>query len=431
MAARTICIPEGTTGRVKLDLGTTQDALSNSLNTYTITLGTAVAADISNMALTGTPTVSGAELYVDIVVPTNAPTAGDRTFTIVISAFGGAITQTWNGTIKDRYIATQTVNVTASSGSVNEGQTVTFSCEATNVNTGDTLPYTISGISSADIGGESLTGSFTFPAETCSATSIAQKTFTITADATTETVETMTLTMDSSGGVPAGNPNLQASVTINDTSQDPTPVYTLTGNDVTEGGTITFNFTATNTTIPDGTSISYTITSSDSRYTGATSGSFTTTSNAGSFTGTTTGNNLDDGTGTVTANITTVPYNTASTSVSILDDDPADYNNFITVPLSWQALYNTNDNQLVSCTPHRYIKLHQGDTGTGTEVPTAVSVTKGSPSTLTITATQLVDLTANQGGYSAKLLTAFNNCAAGDPITGTQTDAIGYDITSS
>jgi hypothetical protein len=86
---------------------------------------------------------------------------------------------------------------------------------------------------------------------------------------------------------------------------------------------------------------------------------------------------------------------------------------------------------LVSCTPHRYIKLHQGDTGTGTEVPTAVSVTKGSPSTLTITATQLVDLTANQGGYSAKLLTAFNNCAAGDPITGTQTDAIGYDITSS
>ena len=426
MAARTICIPEGNTGRVKLDLGTTQDALSNSLNTYTITLGTAVAADISNMALTGTPTVNGAELYVDIVVPTNAPTSGDRTFTIVISAFGGAITQTWNGTIKDRYIATQTVNVTASSSSVNEGQTVTFSCEATNVNEGDTLPYTISGINSADIGGESLTGSFTFPADTCSATSIAQKTFNITADASTEGTETMTLTMDSSGGVPAGNPNLQASVTINDTSPTPSPSYSLSGTDVTEGGTITWTFTATNTTIPDGTTINYTVSSSDSRFTGATSGSFTTTSNSGTFTSTTADNNVDEGTGTVTANITTVPYNTASASASIFDDDPADYNKLVSVPLAWKATYNQNDNECTALTPNAYIQVIDGN-GSGVQVPTAVSVTKGSPSTVTITSTQWVDNTANQGGYKADVITSFNSIATASPVTGTTTSLIGYD----
>jgi len=417
--ARSFCIPEGTTGRVKLDMGTTQDALSNSLNTYTITLGTAVAADINNLALTGTPTVSGDELYVDITCPAIVGGTTDKTFDIVISAFGGAITETWNVTIKNRYLATQTRSLTASASAVDEGNSITFNLEASNVNTGDTFAYTITGVSSADIGGASLTGNFTMPGEQCSGTLTAAQTFNITADASTEGTETMTMTLDATSE--------NVSVTVNDTSPTPSPAYSLTGTDVTEGGTITWTFTATNTTIADGTTINYSVSSSDSRFTGATSGSFTTTSNTGTFTSTTADNNVDEGTGTVTANITTAPYTSASGSASIFDDDPADYNKFVSVPLSWRATYNQNDNEMTSLVPEAYIKVIDGG-GSGVQVPTAVSVTKGSPSTVTITATQWVDNTANQGGYKADVITSFNSVATASPVTGTTTSLIGYNI---
>ena len=418
--ARSFCIPEGTTGRVKLDLGTTQDALSNALNTYTITLGSAVAADINNLALTGTPTASGDELYVDITCPAIVGGSSDKTFDIVISAFGGAITETWNVTIKNRYLTTQTRSLTRSASAVDEGNSVTFNLEASNVNTGDTFAYTITGVSSADIGGASLTGNFTMPGEACSGTLTAAQTFSITADASTEGTETMTMTLDGTGET--------ASVTVNDTSPTPAPAYSLTGTSVTEGGTITWTFTATNTTIADGTTINYAVSSSDSRFTGATSGSFTTTSNSGTFTSTTSGNTVDEGTGTVTANITTSPYNSASGTASIFDDDPADYNKFISVPLSWKATYNQNDNEMTSLTPEAYIKVIDGN-GSGLQVPTAVSVTKGSPSTVTITATAYVDTTANQGGYKASLITAFNSVATASPVTGSSvSDVIGYNI---
>ena len=98
---------------------------------------------------------------------------------------------------------------------VNEGNSCTISLEVRNLENanGQTIPYTITGISSADIGGASLTGAFTLDAVGDSSV-----TFNIAADATTEGTETLTLTLDS---ITMGGNAVSTSVTINDTSLDP------------------------------------------------------------------------------------------------------------------------------------------------------------------------------------------------------------------
>jgi hypothetical protein len=133
--------------------------------------------------------------------------------------------------------------LTRSVASVNEGETVTFFMNTVSVANGTTVPYTITGISTSDIGGASLTGNFTINNGTASAT------FSITADASTEGVETMVMT----------SANQTVSVTINDTSTTP-PTYTLSRAqaNVNEGGQIQFSMVTTN--VPNGTLVPYTIT---------------------------------------------------------------------------------------------------------------------------------------------------------------------------
>ncbi len=99
-------------------------------------------------------------------------------------------------------LPTPTYALTSSVASVDEGGSVTFTMTTTNVANGTTVPYTITGISTEDIGGVSLTGNFTINSNTGSVT------LNITADSTTEGVETLTMTSASQ----------TASVTINDTS---------------------------------------------------------------------------------------------------------------------------------------------------------------------------------------------------------------------
>lgn len=88
---------------------------------------------------------------------------------------------------------------------VNEGRSFTITLETDNVTSGTSVPYTITGISSADIGGASLSGNFTVDAA-----GDAFQTFNVTADGATEGAETFTLTLDGK--------NISTSVTINDTS---------------------------------------------------------------------------------------------------------------------------------------------------------------------------------------------------------------------
>ena len=89
--------------------------------------------------------------------------------------------------------------------SVNEGRSFTITLETDNVASGSTIPYTITGVDSADINGASLTGNFTVDAA-----GDAFLTFNVSADGSTEGTETFTLTLDGKG--------ISTSVTINDTS---------------------------------------------------------------------------------------------------------------------------------------------------------------------------------------------------------------------
>ena len=100
--------------------------------------------------------------------------------------------------------------ITSDSSAVNEGNTVYFSLNTTNVKAGTTFAYTLSGVNAADVAGGQLTGIATTDASGKAIIAV-----TLLADNLTEGVETLTLNA-------AGK---TASVTVNDTSVSaPLPV---------------------------------------------------------------------------------------------------------------------------------------------------------------------------------------------------------------
>jgi plastocyanin len=129
------------------------------------------------------------------------------------------------------------------------GQTVTVELVTSNVLAGTVLPYTISGIQSADIGGLNLTGTFIV-----GTTDILS--FPITVDLATEGQEVMTVKLD--------NNQATTSIVIQDTSTTPAISYGLTTSAATvdEGGTFTITLTSEN--VASGTLVGYTITGVDS-----------------------------------------------------------------------------------------------------------------------------------------------------------------------
>lgn len=101
--------------------------------------------------------------------------------------------------------------------SVNEGNSVAFTLQATNIEDETSIGYTISGVSTADITPATLSGSFTVSSET------ATRTITLNEDYTTEGTEYLTLTLN--------DYPLSKAVTIGDTSLTPEGqvLYTSTG----------------------------------------------------------------------------------------------------------------------------------------------------------------------------------------------------------
>ncbi|NBY27007.1 MAG: hypothetical protein EBQ71_07555, partial [Betaproteobacteria bacterium] len=104
---------------------------------------------------------------------------------------------------KYQEVAAATYALSAGSSSYNEGSTATFTLTTTNVASGTSVPYTLSGVSSFDITGGLLTGSATVNASGTATISVG-----IVADSLTEGAETLTVTAQSK----------TASVTINDIS---------------------------------------------------------------------------------------------------------------------------------------------------------------------------------------------------------------------
>ena len=143
-----------------------------------------------------------------------------------------------------------TYTLSRSTSLVNEGQSFSITLITTNVNAGTTIPFTITGVQSADIGGADLTGNFiTGTTDTF--------TYPVSEDLSTEGPETFTMTLD---GI---TPAVAANVTIQDLSQTPAITYNLTtsvGN-VSEGDT--FRVTLTTGNVAAGTELAYTVTGVD------------------------------------------------------------------------------------------------------------------------------------------------------------------------
>lgn len=129
------------------------------------------------------------------------------------------------------------------------GQTVTIELITSNVLAGTVLPYTITGVQSADIGGSNLTGSFIV-----GTTDILS--FPITVDSSTEGQEVLQLKLD--------NNQATTSIVIQDTSTTPAISYGLVTSaaSVNEGESFTITLTAEN--VANGTLVGYTITGVDS-----------------------------------------------------------------------------------------------------------------------------------------------------------------------
>lgn len=102
--------------------------------------------------------------------------------------------------------------LTANKSTMNEGESVIFSLTTTKLDPGTIIPFTITGITVADITADSLTGNFVIDA-----TGKASLTIVTIADYVTEVNMNMVVTLDNLG--------ISQSVTLNDTSR--TPSYNI------------------------------------------------------------------------------------------------------------------------------------------------------------------------------------------------------------
>ena len=186
---------------------------SGTTATLTFTLSEAstnfIASDITVTGGAVSSFTGSGTIYTAIFTPTaNSTTQG------VVSIASGMFTDAANNANADGSDTNNTVSfavdtrirtyyILAASNTVDEGSTATFTLTTTNVTSGTSVAYTLSGISSADITGGLLTGS-----ATVNSSGTATILVPIAADVTTEGAETLILTVQSK----------TASVTINDTS---------------------------------------------------------------------------------------------------------------------------------------------------------------------------------------------------------------------
>mgnify|MGYP001305750131 CR=1 FL=1 len=204
---------------------------------YTITGIT--SADLSGSALTGNFNVVGQTAAVTVNIDADTTTEGQETMTIDLD---DVVCSPVSVIINDTSQTPAPTYSLSAATPVDEGDTVVFTLTTSNVADGTVLPFTITGVSAADLTGGTLTGNFTVNSNT------AQTILSLVADKTTEGTETMTLALDN-GGASQG-------VSVNDTS-------ILVGTIIVNSGT----YTVSNATITGsyvGTlQIAYTVTTAD------------------------------------------------------------------------------------------------------------------------------------------------------------------------
>ena len=192
--------------------------------------------------------------------------------------------------VEGEAVPVATYALSSDSASTNEGGSFVITLTTTYVTNGTVIPYTITGVTSADIAGANLSGNFTVNNNTATVT------VSVTADATTEGSEIFLMTLNAL--------SVTQSVTINDTSTTPGPAYAIApaANNVDEGSALVFNVTTVN--VADATTLYWTVTNDTDFSTS--SGNFAITSNAGSFSVTPTADTTTEGAETFTASVRTV-----------------------------------------------------------------------------------------------------------------------------
>ena len=280
-------------------------------------------------------------------------------------------------------------------------------------------PYTITGITSGEIGDVPLTGTITMSGDSGS----------LTVTPTVTTQKTFTITV---GG--------------NSTAIDVTPTVTeyisnvtATAGTITEGGSTTINVTTVGKT--DGDTLNYAITGTGTGQVSspALTGTATVNSNATSLAISTTDGSVyfdpaktlivtftpqpDDYCSIVGPNATTVTMNT--NSVAPTPDKTCEY---VQVPAVWCAVYNGDDDELRDMTVRNYVNLPKALAGEATvTVPLTVSVSKGNPSSISITSTVDVASSSDLGGTPFQIITAFNTVGPLGQVTGSAKSTIyGY-----
>jgi hypothetical protein len=319
----------------------------------------------------------------------------------------------------------------SNSGDVCEGGTVTItvsnaeSVENCNISCLMPVPdleyaYTITGVTTSDID-KPLTG-------------------TITVSKTTNTGTLVINTSNTAGGatskamvVTVGALSTTANI-FNVTDASVNYSTTATSNTITEGSSTTVTLTLVGGT--NGQTVPYTITGSTGRIT---SPSLTgnVTLNSSSQASLTINTSVTSGhTGNDTFVVTFAPSVSSpcvSNKQTITVNDSTAFQAptecvYVSVPIIWCAEYSGYDDQLQSMTVEKSAMLPVAQAGEASvNLPTAVSVTKGNPSTISVTSTVSVAASSTLGGVPIQVIRTFNSVAPKGLVTGSAVSTVyGY-----
>lgn len=231
---------------------------------YYFGINTANMNPTGEVSIIGTTLLDGVfnvfnSVGVDIIrISEDLVTEGSETLTISLANGGASGSITINDTSQD---PVSTYELVASEDAIDEGGTVQFTLNTTNVPENANINYTITGVEADDIS-VPLTGTLTVQADTAFLNIRAEE------DQNTEGTQTLTLALN--------NGQASASVTINDTSLTPPPTYALEASAalLDEGDNVFI--TLTTTSVENGTDVPYTITgiSQNDLATGSITGNF-------------------------------------------------------------------------------------------------------------------------------------------------------------
>jgi hypothetical protein len=186
--------------------------VANGTTLYWTNSGTTTGADFTDGENSGSFTITGNSGSIVRTLLLDAVASESETVILQIrtgSTLGTLVATSGTVTVVDK---TATYAVAESSSTVDEGSTITFNVTTTNVTTGTTLYWTISGTAvAADFTDSATSGSFTINAN------VATISRTISSDASLEGSETFTLSIRT-GSISGTIVATSGTVTINDTS---------------------------------------------------------------------------------------------------------------------------------------------------------------------------------------------------------------------